>query len=283
MATRSLIGYATKDNKVNYVYCHYDGYLEGVGVELVKYFKREEDVKELVTKDIRGITQGSADYFDDTDEGYVEVGIRDYTRPESILGVEYIYLFKDEWYYVDVYAPNMKFKKVKEDEEVKKELKVRHNRELGKDEVLDRLLGQVLDKFKRTVSMVNAAPKKDKEIAGIALEAELRKTVTEVIRELLTERHLSINTDLQNRPLKEGVKNTGILTTVYVNNKGNYLRLTGEKHQMGFYYVEVYLNGVQLRLRLNEGEGYTSEVKRLKRKPNNINTLIKLKQRMENK
>ena len=35
MSTRCLIGRKIKDNKVEYIYCHHDGYLDGVG-EILK-------------------------------------------------------------------------------------------------------------------------------------------------------------------------------------------------------------------------------------------------------
>ena len=38
MATRSAIGFLEHDGSVHAVYCHWDGYLEGVGQTLVKHY-----------------------------------------------------------------------------------------------------------------------------------------------------------------------------------------------------------------------------------------------------
>ena len=38
MATRSAIGFVEYDGSITAVYCHWDGYLEGVGVTLVKHY-----------------------------------------------------------------------------------------------------------------------------------------------------------------------------------------------------------------------------------------------------
>jgi hypothetical protein len=38
MATRSAIGFVEYDGSITAVYCHWDGYLEGVGATLVKHY-----------------------------------------------------------------------------------------------------------------------------------------------------------------------------------------------------------------------------------------------------
>ena len=40
MATRSMIGYISKNNRVKLAYCHCDGYLEHNGIMLQNYYNR---------------------------------------------------------------------------------------------------------------------------------------------------------------------------------------------------------------------------------------------------
>ena len=48
MATRSLIGYINKNNRVKLGYCHCDGYLEHNGIVLQNYYNNMEIVKNLL-------------------------------------------------------------------------------------------------------------------------------------------------------------------------------------------------------------------------------------------
>jgi len=48
MGTRSRIGIELKDHSVVSVYCHWDGYPEGNGRTLNKYYTDRDDVKELI-------------------------------------------------------------------------------------------------------------------------------------------------------------------------------------------------------------------------------------------
>ena len=48
MATRSMIGYINKNNRVKLGYCHYDGYLEHNGIVLQNYYNNMEIVKNLL-------------------------------------------------------------------------------------------------------------------------------------------------------------------------------------------------------------------------------------------
>lgn len=48
MSTRCLIG-IKKVNKYEYVYCHFDGYPEGVGETLVNSYDYEEIIEELIS------------------------------------------------------------------------------------------------------------------------------------------------------------------------------------------------------------------------------------------
>ena len=48
MATRSTISIKNDDGSVEQIYCHWDGYLEGVGKTLALHYKDVEKVRELI-------------------------------------------------------------------------------------------------------------------------------------------------------------------------------------------------------------------------------------------
>ena len=97
MATRSNIGYKIKDGrnagKYAFVYCHWDGYLEGVGEDLKSNYNSYEDIVKLV----------QAGNMSTPGEPYTDRG-RDYndTKPKITDNInetfqqEYAYIFKDD-------------------------------------------------------------------------------------------------------------------------------------------------------------------------------------------
>ena len=48
MSTRCRIGIENKDGTITSIYCHHDGYLEGVGEILVNHYKAEEKIRKLM-------------------------------------------------------------------------------------------------------------------------------------------------------------------------------------------------------------------------------------------
>jgi len=48
MATRSRIGIENEDGTVSSIYCHWDGYVVGVGSKLVDYYRDRDSVRELI-------------------------------------------------------------------------------------------------------------------------------------------------------------------------------------------------------------------------------------------
>jgi hypothetical protein len=48
MATRSRIAIENQDGSVTSIYCHFDGYPEGVGEKLILHYDTEEKVKALI-------------------------------------------------------------------------------------------------------------------------------------------------------------------------------------------------------------------------------------------
>ena len=49
MATRSTYGILNSDKSVTSAYCHFDGYIEGVGYTLLDNYNTEEKVRELLS------------------------------------------------------------------------------------------------------------------------------------------------------------------------------------------------------------------------------------------
>jgi hypothetical protein len=122
MSTRSAIGLKLADGKVKAIYCHWDGYLDGVGKILCNYYKDEETIKKLLDLgDLSGlgkIPEVDETYWDaskfhhnyDLCSTYASRGDEDteaitFNNEEEYLdyydlSVDYIYLFKDgKWYY----------------------------------------------------------------------------------------------------------------------------------------------------------------------------------------
>ena len=48
MSTRCLIGRKIENNKVEYIYCHHDGYLDGVGETLKTYYTNNDVIDKLM-------------------------------------------------------------------------------------------------------------------------------------------------------------------------------------------------------------------------------------------
>lgn len=107
MSTRALIG-IQRGNKVQYSYCHHDGYYwkPGVGYTLVNYYNNEPIITELLSFGDMSSLENTLDEceFYERDRGErgchrPEVDISDYNF--NLQGdAEYIYLFKDEEWYV---------------------------------------------------------------------------------------------------------------------------------------------------------------------------------------
>lgn len=131
MSTRCMIGYKDKDG-IKAVYCHHDGYWSGVGNTLLKWYKDERKVRQLMelgamsslgafpiseeeafkvfgSKVLPGAEEYSGKYIACEDYGTRE-GMdhnravqykdeADYLESETGSDREYLYLYRDgEWY-----------------------------------------------------------------------------------------------------------------------------------------------------------------------------------------
>lgn len=96
MSTRSNIGILNQDGTVDYIYCHYDGYLDHNGKILNEYYNTEDKVRELISLgDMSALTEtidSSIFYKRDREEilKIYKTSYADYTKEYF---EEYVYLF----------------------------------------------------------------------------------------------------------------------------------------------------------------------------------------------
>lgn len=115
MSTRSLIGILNSDGTVSYIYCHWDGYVEHVGKILIKHYKTEDRIRELLALgdlsslherlseedkeagcDAKICVSYSRDYGEVNAAPYTVKTVYDYAvSAASCFGVDYVYLFQD--------------------------------------------------------------------------------------------------------------------------------------------------------------------------------------------
>jgi hypothetical protein len=68
MSTRCLIAYQKESGEVESVYCHFDGYISGVGKMLVEHYGSETKIQKLISGgDFRSLQENISDieYYDD--------------------------------------------------------------------------------------------------------------------------------------------------------------------------------------------------------------------------
>ena len=105
MGTRSTIGIRSEDGTVKAIYCHWDGYLEGVGVGLVENYNTPELANALINlggfsslMETLEETKAGA-YGTESDSARTFTGERDWFENFNA-GEEYFYLYTGtEWLY----------------------------------------------------------------------------------------------------------------------------------------------------------------------------------------
>ncbi len=106
MATRSAIGLKLPDGTISAIYCHWDGYLSGVGRVLENSYQDAEKIKQLLElKELisLGSTISSCSPFKNARS------MRAFRSEQEFVChccdnwfVEYVYLFKEgRWFYAD--------------------------------------------------------------------------------------------------------------------------------------------------------------------------------------
>lgn len=115
MSIRSYIGILTDDEKVKYVYCHFDGYIGYNGKILLENYKNKEIVNELIELgDLSNIAETIDDpytyaYHRNRGEEYEGVKPKYFNSENEYWGhhdvfIEYKYLFNiktNEWWVQD--------------------------------------------------------------------------------------------------------------------------------------------------------------------------------------
>jgi len=104
MGTRSNIGYENKNKNVNFMYCHYDGYLDHNGRMLLEHYNSEEDAQDLVDNGYASSLQPTVKEINekrvhfDKPEAYKSLG--NYMRNVDTLFIEFIYLWRNNQWWV---------------------------------------------------------------------------------------------------------------------------------------------------------------------------------------
>jgi hypothetical protein len=97
MATRSRIGIVNLDGTIDSVYCHFDGYLDGVGDTLLTFYNNETSIHELLSYgDMSGLhdtIEATVFYGLDRSETGVDMKTSKNMDDFSAICEEYNYLF----------------------------------------------------------------------------------------------------------------------------------------------------------------------------------------------
>lgn len=103
MSTRSWIGIKQKDQSLNLVYCHYDGYVEHNGLILQNHYQSADKIKQLIKNgSIRSLnkTVESTDYFIDENDIIQYKSIDDLKQDmitnKNFIVIEYFYYFDED-------------------------------------------------------------------------------------------------------------------------------------------------------------------------------------------
>lgn len=112
MATRSFIAYSENDSTYKAVYCHWDGYPDGVGKVLSEHYRDPEKVTQLIAKGDMAVLDPTLEKT----EFYTKRGERlTITKADNLeelkekaktVWAEYLYIFVNEtktWLCFDLY------------------------------------------------------------------------------------------------------------------------------------------------------------------------------------
>lgn len=113
MSTRSWIGIKQKDQSLNLVYCHYDGYIEHNGLILQNHYQSADKIKQLIKNgSIRILkeTVESTDYFIDENDIIQYKSIddlkQDLITDKDFIVIDYFYYFDEDvntWFVGEIY------------------------------------------------------------------------------------------------------------------------------------------------------------------------------------
>ena len=121
MATRSTIAMVLPNGTIQSVYCHWDGYLEGVGQTLAESYNKKKTIQLLATGDVSSLgdfvghkhdfnraSKVKSTTFYGRDRGDTGIESRNHASVQEWLKfreyVEFFYLLQGkDWYYCDCY------------------------------------------------------------------------------------------------------------------------------------------------------------------------------------
>ena len=110
MGTRSMIGIVNESGTISASYCHYDGYLDGVGKTLMEFYNNDKQAN-LVARG--GYLSSLTENYDEckglacnTDKAELFDNALDFKESaEDFCGAEYIYLWDGtDWLFQEVYG-----------------------------------------------------------------------------------------------------------------------------------------------------------------------------------
>lgn len=117
MSTRSRIGIQNENGSVTSIYCHFDGYLEGVGKELVENYNSPDKINDLLSNgDMSSIH--SNEHYKNRGEINVDAKVsaneQAYVKDTDRSWGEYAYLYRNgEWEVCPIYGNRNQFSPVK--------------------------------------------------------------------------------------------------------------------------------------------------------------------------
>lgn len=104
MATRSNIGARQEDGTIKAIYCHWDGYPEGVGATLAEHYTDPAKVEALLNLgDFPSIANNIEEIQSYAQQGESGTEARTFATQEEWVemldgaGIEYLYLFEKDW------------------------------------------------------------------------------------------------------------------------------------------------------------------------------------------
>lgn len=102
MSTRCRIGIKNADNSVSSIYCHHDGYVEGVGKTLDKYWNNKDEIIELIASGDISYLEEDLDktgFYNDGSSPKLSDTITEYLELDPVW-IEYYYLYEDNKWFV---------------------------------------------------------------------------------------------------------------------------------------------------------------------------------------
>ena len=114
MATRSYIGVEHKDKSILAVYCHWDGYPEHLGLQLVTHWNSVQKAYRLLEyRGISSIDGKRVKALSGSDTTTVYVNLKEFLKDGLKGGIEYLYLYSNgHWYFAGKETKNRKFWKL---------------------------------------------------------------------------------------------------------------------------------------------------------------------------